>query len=376
MKKIIIIALVLFMAACGSSSDIESKKAELAKLKAELNEIQNKIIDLENELASDTNNKSNQVYKTPVTIKEVSFEKFNHFIEVSGNIEAVNTAFISPEIPGQIKEIFVKEGERVTEGKILLKLSTTTIEKGIDEIKTGLNLANIVYEKQKKLWDQNIGSEIDYLTVKNTKEGLEDKLASMEAQLELAYIKAPFDGIIDDIIQKEGELASPGAPIMQLVNLDKLYINADIAESYLPVIQKGDRVELSFPSFPELSMIVPVHRIGNVIHPQNRTVNMQLQINNKNEQLKPNGLALIQINDYSTDEAMTVPSIVIKQDTKGSFLYVTKKEGNTFIAEKKYIRTGVSYKDQTMIISGLDIGDKVIIKGYSQISDGSVIEVK
>ncbi len=376
MRKIIIVALVLFMIACGSTSNTESKKAELANLKTELNEIKNKITTLENELANDKNNSSTTAYKTPVIIKELSFEKFNHYIEVSGNIEAVNIAYISPELGGQIKEIYVKEGERVHKGQKLAKLNSSTIDKNIDELNTAIEYATIIFEKQKKLWDQKIGSEIDFLTAKNAKEGLEDKLGSLKAQSELLIIKAPFEGIIDDIIQKEGELAAPGVQMMQLVNLSKLYINADVAESYLPVIRKGDRVELSFPNYPDLAMTVPVHRIGNIIHPQNRTINLQLQFNNKNEQLKPNGLAIIQINDYSTDEALIVPSIVIKQDVKGSFLYVVKKQGKSLVAKKQYVKSGVFYKEQSMIISGLKTGDKVIVEGYNQISDGSEIEVK
>jgi len=376
MKKIIIIALVLFMASCGSSSDNESKKAELTDLKTELNAIKDKISSLEKELANNPNNKVNQVYKTPVSIKEVNFEPFNHFIEVSGNIEAVNAAYISPEMGGQIKEIFVKEGDRVNKGQKLAKLNSSTIDKNINELNTALEYASIIFDKQKKLWDQKIGSEIDFLTAKNTKEGLEDKLETLKAQLELLIIKAPFDGIIDDIIQKEGELAAPGAQMMQLVNLKKLYVNADVAEIYLPVIRKGDKVELSFPSFPELAKIAKIHRVGNIIHPQNRTVNIQLKVNNKNEVLKPNGLALIEINDYSTDEALIVPSIVIKQDVKGSFLYVVKNQGKSILAEKKYVQSGVFYKDQSMIINGLSVGDKVIVEGFNQISDGSEIEVK
>ncbi len=376
MKKIIIIAIVLFVASCGSTSDNETKKAELTKLKTELNNIQNKIAALDKELANDQDNENIQSYKTPVSVKEVNKEVFNHFIEVSGNIEAVNTAFISPEMAGQIKKVYVKEGERVSKGQKLAKLNTATIEKNINELKTGLEYATIIYTKQKNLWDQKIGSEIDYLTAKNTKDGLEDKLETLKVQLELALIKAPFGGIIDDIIQKEGELASPGMQMMQLVNLNKLYINADVAETYLPVIHKGDKVELSFPTFPDLAMTIPVYRIANTIHPLNRTVIMQLQINNKNELLKPNGLALIRINDFSAKDALVVPSIIIKQDMTGSFLYVVKLVNKEWIAKKQYIKIGVSFEDQTLVTEGLSVGEKVVVEGYNQISDGSEIEIK
>ncbi|PKP35177.1 MAG: hypothetical protein CVU00_03460 [Bacteroidetes bacterium HGW-Bacteroidetes-17] len=375
MKKLIIAVLMLGLASCGSKSDSEAKKAELASLKTELNTIQNRIEALEKELENAQDAKSIQSYKSLVTIKELKPESFNHFIEINGNVEAVNAAFISPEMSGQIKNIYVKEGEYVNEGKLLAKLNTSMIEKSMDEINTGLKLATTIFTKQKNLWDQNIGSEIDYLTAKNTKEALEDKLETIKAQLDLAFIKAPFDGIIDNVIQKEGELATPGMQMMELVSLAKLNINADMAESYLPSVHKGDKVELSFPSFPELDMVVPIHRIGNIINPNNRTVSIQLQINNKNGMLKPNGLALIRINDFSSDATLVVPSIIIKQDIKGSFLYVAEQANSLLISKKRYVKTGASFMDQTMIVEGLSVGEKVIIEGYNLISDGSEIKI-
>lgn len=375
MKKLIIAVLMLGLAGCGPKSDNEAKKAELASLKTELNTIQNRIELLEKELENSQDSKSIQSYKSLVTIKELKPEPFNHYIEINGNVEAVNAAFISPEMSGQIKNIYVKEGEHVNEGKLLAKLNTSMIEKSMDEINTGLKLATTIFTKQKNLWDQNIGSEIDYLTAKNTKEALEDKLETVKAQLDLAFIKAPFDGIIDNVIQKEGELATPGMQMMELVSLAKLNINADMAESYLPFVHKGDKVELSFPSFPELDMEVPIHRIGNIINPNNRTVSIQLQINNKNGMLKPNGLALIRINDFSSDATLVVPSIIIKQDIKGSFLYVAEQANSLLVSKKKYVKTGVSFKDQTMIVEGLSVGEKVIIEGYNLISDGSEIKI-
>lgn len=371
MKKIIPVLFIIFLTGCNSQLDNDTKKIELANLQKKLIEIQNQIAVLEKDLANNKNSENNQAFEIPVSIKELQYEMFNHFIEVSGTIEAVNAAFISPEMIGQIKKIYVKEGDYVKKGTILAKLNTSTIEKSIDELKTSLNLATTIYQKQKNLWDQNIGSEIDYLTAKNNKESLEKRLESLNAQLELAYIKAPFDGIIDDLIQKEGELASPGFQMMQLVNLNKLFVNADVSETYLPVVNKGDMVHLSFPIFPELSMDVPIYRIGNIIHTQNRTFVLQLQINNNKEKLKPNGLCIIQINDFSSQKALVVPSIVIKQDMEGSFLYVAKQINNQWISEKRYIKTGVSYKDQSMVIDGLNLGEKVIVEGYNQISDGS-----
>lgn len=375
MKKILFILTIVFLTGCASSDTDQTRREELKNLTAELLTIQTKISELEKELIDSPESKTKESVAIPVTLKELIAETFNHYFEVSGTVEAAKSAFISPELSGQIQNIYVEEGQRVKKGDILAKINTSVLESNISGIETGLNLATVVFDKQQKLWDKNIGSEINYLTTKNAKEGLEDQLATLNAQLELAFVKAPFNGIIDNIIQKQGNLATPGMQLMQLVNLEKIYINADVAETYLPVMHKGDMVELSFPVFPEIELKVPIYRISNVIHPQNRTVKMQVRINNKKEKLKPNGLAIIRINDFSSDEALVVPSIVIKQDMSGSFLYVAQQENGKWIAKKKYVKTGVSYLDQSLITEGVSVGERVIVEGYNQVSDGSVIKI-
>jgi RND family efflux transporter MFP subunit len=374
MRKVLILSIVILFAACESKDETTAKQEKLTKLRVEFLDIQNQISALEKEITKSNTAKGTETFKIPVSIKQIKTESFNHYLEISGSIEAIQNAYISPETGGQIKEIYVKEGERVKKGQVLVKLSTLLIEKGINEVETSLKLATTVFKKQQNLWDQKIGSEIDYLTTKNNKESLESKLELLNAQLDLAYIKAPFDGIIDDIMQKVGELSSPGVRLMNLINLDALYINADIAETYLPILKKGEKVELRYSSFPELNTLVPIHRIGNTIHPMNRTVNVQLKIKNSQEKLKPNGLAIIRINDFSTNKAFVVPSIIIKQDLQGSFLYVVKKANKKWIAKKCYVKTGRSYKEQTLIKGGLELNDKVVIEGYNQVSDGSEIK--
>lgn len=375
MKKIIFILVIAFLTGCASSDIDQGKREELKNLNAELVNIQTKISQLEKELGTSAKANDEQIVAVAVDTKELKAEAFNHYFEVSGSIEAAKSAFISPELNGQIQKIYVEEGQRVKKGELLAKLSTSVIESNISGVETSLNLATVVFEKQQKLWDKKIGSEIDYLTAKNTKEGLEDQLAILNAQLDLASIKAPFDGIIDEIFQKEGDLAIPGMQLMQLVNLKRIFINADVAETYLPVIKKGEMVEVSFPVFPEIKLTEPIYRISNVIDPQNRTIKMQLRIKNQKEMLKPNGMAIIRINDFSSEQALVVPSIIIKQDMSGSFLYVAKKENDNWVARKKYVKAGVSYLDQSLIEEGLTIGERVIVAGYNQISDGTIVKI-
>lgn len=349
MKKLIYVLGIVFLAACGSSTGQDAQNTQTKEAVA--------------------------VNKIAVAVKTLAYERFDHYIEISGTIEAINIAFISPETSGQIKEIFVKEGDRVKKGQSLVKLNTSILNNQIKEVEKALELANIIYTKQDNLWNQKIGSEIDFLTAKNGKESLERSLETLKSQLDLALVKSPFDGIVDDIILKVGELAAPGGQLMHIVNLDDLYINADLAETYLSTVKKGDKVDLSFASYPDLNMVTSIHRIGNIIHSMNRTINIQLQIKNKNEMLKPNGLAIIKINDFSVKKAIVVPSLIIKQDNKGSFLYIATKKNNTWIAQKRYVQMGVSFQDQSMIESGLAEGEKVIIKGFTKTTDGSAIKI-
>ncbi|MFH2096744.1 MAG: efflux RND transporter periplasmic adaptor subunit [Bacteroidota bacterium] len=315
-------------------------------------------------------------FRTPVRVKVLGYEKFDHFIEVTGSVEAIYDAYISPEMNGQIKKIFVSEGDYVRAGQTLAILNTEVTQKGIEELKTGLDLATTLFEKQKELWDQGIGSEVQYLQAKNQKEALEKKLETLQAQLRMSTITAPFDGIVDNILQKEGELGTPGRQLMQVVNLSQLKINADVSEAFIPVVHKGDTVRISFPTYPDIIVHAPVNRTSNVIKSGNRTFEVELRMNNIDGKLKPNLISLLQINDYSKDSALVVPSIIVKNDMKGSFLFTTENTDSSIVAKKVYVKTGKSFGDKTEILKGLKTGDKVIVEGYTQVSNGSEIEIK
>lgn len=372
MKNLIFISLVLFLASCSSKVDNPGSDEEILKQisahKATIGDLNKKIADLEKQLTS-TEDANEGV---AVAVQHVVQEPFNHYIEITGTAEAVNSAYISPEINGQVREILVKEGQHVKKGDLLIKINSSVTTNSINEIQTSLDLAVIVYEKQKQLWEKNIGSEIDYLQAKNNVESLEMRLATLYSQLDMAEIKAPISGIIDDISVKTGEMAGPGMIIIKLVNLDDVFINADVSEAYISNVKEGEKVQLAFPSYPDISMEVPVFRIGNIIKEANRTFKMQLKIKNKGHFIKPNILAKIRINDYSLDQTILIPSIIIKQDMKGSYVYIVDPENKT--AKKTYIQTGRSYLDITSVSGGLGSNDIVIINGYNQVSTGTKVK--
>ena len=374
MKKIIFLLLIIIFTACQSTDSPEAIKEKIQGYKNDISELNHKIDKLEEELNKYSNDNESK-HKIPVSVSKLDYQKFNHFLDASGSVESINEAFISPEINGQIKKIYVTEGVRVKKGDLLVKINTSITENTINEVKTSLELATTVYEKQKQLWKKKIGSELQFLEAKNNKESLENKLNTLNAQLEMALVKSPIDGIVDEIFQKEGELGLPGIQLMQIINLDKLYINIDVSEAYLPNINKGDMVTLEFPAYPEIKMEVPIHRIGNVVKPENRTFTVQLKINNLEEKLKPNILSVIKINDFSTDSALVVPSIIIKQDFNGSYVYVAKNQSENMIAKKVYVKTGMSDGSNTMITEGLNPGQMVITKGYNLVKNGTEIKM-
>lgn len=373
-KYAIIVILAILFASCESENGKESIKKQISEYKEQVNDLNLKIKDLEKEL--ETLEQGESVYNTPVSVEKIMERPFKHYFEVSGNLEAVNKAYISPEINGQVKDILISEGDRVVKGQLLVKLNTSITETTIQEVKTQLDLAKTLYEKQKQLWEKKIGSEVQYLQAKNNMEALESRLATLEAQLEMAFVRSPINGIVDVINIEPGEMAMPGLQLMMVVSLEEMYVKADISEKYLPVIKEGDEVDLSFPTFPSINMKVKVNRVGNVVNKGNRTFVVELKINNVNGLLKPNVLALMTFMDYSKEDALTVPSIIIKEDIKGKYLYILKESNGKSLAKKVYIDTGMSYRDTTMVTSGLEAGDKVIIEGYSLVTDGTEVKVK
>jgi len=311
----------------------------------------------------------------PVEVKQIAPESFSRYFEVTGTMEAILDAHISPEVNGQIQQVLVNRGERVKRGDLLVKLNTDVTEKSIDEVKTNLELATRIFEKQEDLWAQQIGSELQYLEAKNNMESLEARLATLEKQLELAQITAPFPGIVEDIPVKRGELASPGMRLVHLVNLDRMRVMAEVSEAYLNRVNEGDLIELRFSSYPDMVIKEKVSRLGQVINPQTRTFTLEIEIPNQAEKLKPNMLTTVRIRDFESDEAMVVPSIILKEDFNGTFLFIISGGEGEQMARKVYVERGITVQDRTMITGGINTGDLVVTSGYNLIGDQSPVRI-
>ncbi len=412
MRKILVFAIVATMVACSPSTtnknlaELAAKRDSLQKEQSgivkQLNIIaaqiaeadttinpddlkiikqitmqKNKIVAIEQKIKSLENKMTakDEKHLLPVAVKEMQNEQFDHYIIAFGEVEAKNYGMISPEMNGRIEKIYVKRGQRVSRGFLLVSLNTDALDNQISGVKSSLDFATITYNKQESLWNEGIGSEIDYLTAKNTKETLESQLESLEAQKRMAQIRAPFDGIVDKIFPKEGEIAGPAFPVIEFLNLKTLTIKADVSEAYVNKIVNGQIVELSFSSLPDYKIKTPVIQVSNVIESASRTFEIEMEINNPGEKIKPNMVSTIHINDFSSNKVFVVPSLVIRKDISGNYVYVVNKVNNETLVGKKYVSTGLSYDENTVISKGLNAGDNVIVKGFHLVSAGVPVNV-
>lgn len=350
MKKFIYLSILVILSSCSQSGQNPNNPTD-----GEMNNI--------------------NLNNTTVEVQNLTPVKFQHFIEINGSVKAEKDAIVGPELNGQIKKIYVKEGDAVKKGQLLLTLNTSITESTIREIKTRLSLAEETYKKQKELWEQNIGTEMQFLQAKNNKESLESQLRTLEAQMNMARLRAPFDGVIDNISMKVGEMASVGREVLHIVNITEMKVYGDVSESYLPSIHKGDWVEVTFPIYTDMKLDATIHRIGQVINEKSRTFRIEIKLENKDGKLRPNLITRIRLNDFSDDNALVVPSYIIKQDFTGWFLYVAEKKNDLHVAKKTYITPGITYNNQTMILDGLKENEDVIVVGYNLVSGGAEISI-
>lgn len=372
--NIFFLLVVTLIAASCKKNDLESKKEELTAYKKELNELRTKISDLQQEIAKlDTAVDDPGENAVLVNAKRAEPKDFSHKIEVRGQVASRKNIMISAEIGGKIQSIAVTEGQSVKKGQQLMLLEADVIRNNIAELKTSLELANAVYQRQTNLWKQNIGTEIQYLEAKNKKESLERRLATAYSQLARAVIKAPFDGTVDAIPVREGELAQPGLPLIRLVNPESMYIEAAVSERYIGDLEKDDPVELYFPGQDHRITSI-VSSVSNVINPDNRTFSIEVQLPEVDFLLKPNQVVILQIEDYKAENAIVVPTEIILTDKDGKYVYTASKEGNATVARKKRIQIGMTQNGETEVLSGLKKGELFITAGHRSLSEGALIK--
>ncbi|MDX9881512.1 MAG: efflux RND transporter periplasmic adaptor subunit [Prolixibacteraceae bacterium] len=366
MKTISSIVLLAFLAACAGTPAVEGTKEKetlLAQYKQQVHELEQKIGTLEKELQE-----GKEVEYVNVKVTEMQPQLFEHFIDVTGNVEADQEVDVSAEGAGKILEILVREGQKVEKGQALAILNTEILDRSIEEVKISLDLATTTFERQKNLWEQKIGSEMQYLQAKSNKESLERRLESLQAQKDMTMVKSPVSGVVDVIYQKKGEIAGPQIPFAKVVNIDKVKIYAEVSESYLTKLKQGDEVLVDFPALGK-QVKASINLIGNYINPDNRTFRVRINLDNRDNMIKPNLLSVVKIRDYVAKDAFVVPSLLVKQDFKGEYTFISENQQ----ARKVYVKTGVNNNNMVEVLEGLKAGDLIISEGFNQVVSGTHI---
>jgi len=370
--KFLFLPLVVFIVSCGANEtdDPDSKKALLKQYKDEAAELNAKIVALEKEIALlDPGDADQQGQAMLITTTPVQLSAFAHYVEVTGAVLSKKNVNISAEVPGRVQEIKAVEGMEVRKGQVLAEVDTEAIDRNIEEVETQLELANIIYDKQKRLWDQQIGTEVQYLEAKNRKELLEKNLASVSTQRDKATIRAPFDGSVEAVNIRLGEMVQPGSPIINFVGKSDLYIEGDISERYVGILERGDSVEVRFPSV-DRELRTRITAVGGVIDPNNRTFKIEAHLP-ATEKVKPNMVSVIRIKDYENRGAVTVPTNLILQDNQGEYVFLVQNGS----AKKAYIKRGVTYQGTTEVLEGLK-GDEVLVdKGFREVSENIKVSI-
>lgn len=368
----------LTFTSCGNGADETKPTGNLTELKAKrdslkivFNTVNKELKAVEKEI--NILNPNKRLYLVS-TVKSVQKE-FKHYVEIQGTVNSDQSISLYPEIGGLIKKVYVKEGQQVKKDQILVKFDSEVMQRSIKELDTNIDLARTTYKKQKRLWDKKIGSEMQYLQAKSNLESLNNKKASLKAQISQTSIKAQFSGVIDQIFIKQGEMAAPGMPVLRLINLDEIYIEANVSEKYLRHIKKGSEANIYFPNL-ETTIPAKVSMIGNFINPANRTFRIVVDIKNNDHMIKPNQLAVIKLLDLSKDGVVIPSNVILNSPDGSSYVYEVVTVDGLQRTKKTPIKVGLSYKNETIVNEGLGADALVVDKGSRSIQDNQEVKVE
>ncbi|MDE3252796.1 MAG: efflux RND transporter periplasmic adaptor subunit [Bacteroidota bacterium] len=393
MQKIIhilFISSVVTLASCGSSSEkpasaLTEKKAKLEELKKQQSALTTEISTLEQDIAKLDPAAAREEKSKLVSLSVIQPENFTHYIDLQGKVESENISYISPRGQGgQVKALYVKRGDNVAKGQLLLQLddaiakqSLVAAQQGIETIKSQLAFAKNLYQKQKNLWDQNIGTEVQLITAKNSVESLENQLKSAEAQVKITKDQLAFtsvysdvSGVAEEVNVKVGELFM-GVGQIKIVNTSHLKVTTQIPENYINKVKVGSPLKISLPDINK-TIDARITVTGKLIDPNSRSFYVEARIQ-PDKDFHPNQVAMVRIQDYTVNNAITVPVNTLQSDEKGKYVMVAVKENGKLVARKKTVSIGEFYGDQLEIKSGLQAGDQIITDGYQSLYDGQLL---
>lgn len=384
------------MVSCGEkkkeSKDVEAKRKKIEELKGQQTKIVAEIAALEAEIVKlDPSSALSEKAKL-VAVSPIGTENFQHYIDLQGKVEAVNVSFVAPRNGGGVaKAVFVKKGDAVKKGQLLLQLdnsvakqSLAAAEKSLNTLKTQLDFAKLIYAKQKSLWDQNIGTEVQYITAKNTVDNLETQLATAKEQVKLAKdqldlynVYSDHDGIADEVNVRPGEAFTGvlgNTPQIRIVNTSDLKVVVDVPENYINKVSKGSKLKILLPDINK-SIVAVITVASGLIDANSRSFRVEARIP-QDKDFHPNQVAMVNIMDYGNDKAVTVPINTLQNDEKGKYVMVASQAGNRLVASKKMVLIGELYGDKLEIKSGLTVGDNLVTEGFQGLYEGQLLSTK
>lgn len=372
-KKILLFSVLsIFLLSCSgkenntstdsliSTKDLKSIQAKRAELQAEITKLDEAIASLDT-----------KVEEALVSVMTVKDTVFSHYLEVQGNIETKENLIIYPQYSGILTSLNVIAGQRVNKGQVLGTIDDGGLSQQLAQAQSQLALAKTTFERQKRLWDQKIGSEIQYLQAQTNMVSQQKVVSQINAQLSKTRIIAPFSGVIDETLIERGQVVSPGQGLMRIVNLNNMYVSTSVPETYIGKLKVGTAVDVFLSSLNK-SYAGRIRQVANNINPNNRSFAIEVSVPNKENLLRPNQVAKLRITDYTAKNVIVVPTNVIQEDAqKNKFVFiVTNAAGKTGIAKKVMVEAGQSSNNVTEILSGLSTNDIIVTEGVNTISDG------
>lgn len=372
MRTFFSILAVLLIVSCGKPG-VEKIKKEIDSKKEQVSKLQQEISELEAQLAA-TGDSSKIDPAMLVSLLDIKSEPFLHFIEVQGSLDGDNNAPVYPEANGVIEIINVTVGQNVSKGQIMARMNDGAIVEQIKGLESSFELVSTMYDKQKSLWDQKIGSEVQYLQAKNNKESLEAQLAATRKQLDMMHIKSPINGTVEENNLKIGQMATPQYPAFRVVSFGKLKVITDIAEAYASKVKVGDDIIVFLPDIKK-EYKARVTFASNYINQINRTFRVEANLTESDNNMKANMVAVIKINDYKNEAALVLPINYVQKDQTGDFVYIAKNNGSDLVASKIRVAIGQVYNGLAEITQGLKEGDKLINSGYLELEEGEKVRL-
>lgn len=371
--RLSVLTLAGLVMACSATTPEDDKQSRLDKLKTERASIDLEIKKLEQEIAkANPDSAVSTVRAKEVAVTDLAPRSFNHYVQTQASVDAEDNIMLSAKSMGVVSAVYVTEGQQVSKGQALVQLDNSIIQRSIDAMRSQLELATAIYNRQKNLWDQKIGTEVQYLQAQTNKENLEQQIKSMEEQSDLSRITSPINGTVDLVSAKVGETMSPGMPAVRVINTSKLKLVANVSEAYITSIKKGNAVLVNIPELNR-ELKANVSFVGKNIDQLSRTFNVEIKLPSLPE-LRPNMTGIVKIIFHSEPSTLVVPVNVVQDINNQKIVYVAEVNGKQTVARRKVVTVDAVY-DNLAQVQGLKAGDKVITFGYQGLNDGQAIKL-